>query len=166
MKTALKIIKRVVLILLVIILAINLYSIFSSKILKKDLVSIFGYSNLKIISGSMEPKIQIGDMIIIKKSNTYEVNDIVTYREEDYFVTHRIVEIDENGITTKGDNNNKVDNDTITNEDIVGKVVLIIPGLGNIISTFNNPLVLVIIFIVGVVVVTLIPSNKKSKTKS
>lgn len=165
MKKLFEIIKKIITVFLIVILVINLYSIFCSKILKQDLVSIFGYSNLKIVSGSMQPKIKVGDLIIIKKSDSYEVGDIVTFRDENYFVTHRIIEKTENGIRTKGDFNNKIDDNILTNEDIVGEVVLIISSLGNVISTFNNPLVLIIVFIVGIFVVTLIPSKKKVKQK-
>ena len=67
---------------------------------------------LIIKSNSMYPILKIKDIIIIKKSNTYNVNDIITYNtENEVLITHRIVKSCEGGFITKGDNNNSEDND-------------------------------------------------------
>lgn len=97
-----------------------IYKISSNKLITK----INGYSILKIISGSMEPELMTGDIIIIKKCDSYEVNDIITYNvENQYLVTHRIIERQENSFVTKGDNNNIMDSENVTIESIEGKVI-------------------------------------------
>ncbi len=90
------------------------------------LTKVAGFSVLRVDSGSMEPSISVGDILIIKECGNYEVNDVITYNvDNDYLVTHRIIEKKEdNNFVTKGDNNNTKDNDKVTKENIEGKVIL------------------------------------------
>lgn len=76
----------------------------------------------KVETGSMEDKIHTGDYILLFKKNKYYVGDVVTYKVDNYFVTHRIIKMDDDKITTKGDANNKEDEE-ITDSQIEGKVV-------------------------------------------
>ena len=51
-----------------------------------------GTGALIVITGSMEPTINIKEMIIIKEQKDYKVLDIVTYKDEKgTLITHRIV---------------------------------------------------------------------------
>ena len=81
-----------------------------------------GYQMYEIASNSMSPELQVGDFIIVKPDTKYEPGDIVTYREEDYFVTHRVKSINDDLVVTQGDFNNAED-DPIHTSDIVGKMV-------------------------------------------
>lgn len=84
---------------------------------------LFGIAQIyKIETGSMEDNIHAGDYILIYKKKTYKVGDVVTFKKEDYFVTHRIIKKDGNKIITKGDANN-TDDDEITSDKIIGKVI-------------------------------------------
>lgn len=143
-----KIISKISSILIIILLILSLYSFVNIKLLKKDLVTIFGYSMLEVISGSMEPNINIGDLIIIDTNDKdYKKNDIVTfYDEENSFVTHRIIEINKSTIITKGDANNTSDGE-IPIKKIVGEYKCRLNGLGNIIAFLKKPLVILIVFI-------------------
>ncbi|MBR3697841.1 MAG: hypothetical protein IKM97_06300 [Clostridia bacterium] len=49
---------------------------------------------LIVVTGSMEPSINIKEMIVIKEQKDYKIGDIVTYKDNNNnFVTHRIVNI-------------------------------------------------------------------------
>lgn len=75
----------------------------------------------------MAPNFNKEDLIIIKEEKEYEVGDIITFKNLDgIYVTHRIIEKDENGFITKGDNNNTKDDEKVTKEQICGKVVFIL----------------------------------------
>lgn len=88
------------------------------------LTKIFGFSALTVGSGSMETELFVGDVIIIKKCEDYEVGDIVTYNvNNEYLVTHRIIQKNREGFVTKGDNNNMADAEMVTKENIEGKVI-------------------------------------------
>lgn len=89
------------------------------------LIKLGGISSLIVSSGSMEPELSVGDVIIIKSCANYEVGDIITYNVNDeYFVTHRIIEIEGNNFVTKGDNNNVEDSQVVLKENVEGKLIL------------------------------------------
>lgn len=161
MKIVKKVLLIIVTIILVLMISFNLYNLFSLKILKHPLTTIGGYSVLEVVSGSMEPTIHVGDMIIINtKENHYEEQDIVTFLDVNgSFVTHRIVSINEEEMITKGDFNNTEDEPTKINK-IVGKYVSKIPGAGKLISSFKNPFTLIMILIIGLLVCYLISTDK------
>ena len=119
MKKLIKNLKTVVILLLVIILFV--FAIYNkNSIMEKALVK-----TLVIKSNSMYPELKINDIIIIKKSHNYNVNDIITYSTDDkVLITHRIVKNIDNVFITKGDNNNSEDNEVIKLENIKGKVIL------------------------------------------
>ena len=74
--------------------------------------SLFGFRIYRVISGSMQPALQIGDVIIVKKSTNYAERDIITYSNGLTTITHRIIAINNDEVITKGDANK---------EQIVGK---------------------------------------------
>lgn len=84
-------------------------------------------------TGSMEDNIHRGDYILIFKQHNYHVGDIITFKVKDYFITHRITKIDNDMITTKGDANNTED-DIISKDNIIGKVII----AGGILNTIIN----------------------------
>ena len=164
MKRVKKIIFVIFSILLGLILAFNIYNFISIKVLHKDLASINGYTILEVVSGSMEPTIYKGDIIIINtKDKNYKENDIITFRgKEGEFVTHRIMKIDGKTMITKGDNNNSED-DPIKTSSIVGKYVTKINGGGRILSSFKNPFTMVMIFIIGLLGCILLSTDSDGK---
>lgn len=113
---------------------------YSTLIEKKPLPQVFGYSYLVVASGSMEETIQIGDIVVIQESNEYKIGDIITFFPLDQSVTttHRIVKIEGDKIYTKGDANPTEDLNPISQEQIVGKVVKIVPKVGLIIEWFKT----------------------------
>lgn len=93
------------------------------------------YSLKMVLSGSMEPAIKTGGVVMIKPASNYEVGDIVTYqygRKARNLTTHRIIGQKDNEFITKGDNNNAADINPIKKEQILGKVVLAVPYAGYI----------------------------------
>jgi len=98
-----------------------------------------GYRSFLIQSGSMEPAIMTGDIIVTKNQISYILNDVVAFHNNDNrIVTHRLVAVDDKSGTkefsTKGDANRSQDFDTIHFEQIRGKVVLVIPKLGYLVA--------------------------------
>ncbi len=132
-------------IVLFIFICILLFISYTKFILKEDVIKIGGIATFVVLTGSMEPTIQAGEMIVVKEENAYQIGDIVTYREEkDFLVTHRIVKIDGENITTKGDNNNLEDK-TIKEGQILGKVIFQSKLCGFIILYLLKPITLILI---------------------
>ncbi len=150
-KTITATISDIIIILLFLIFVLFMFS----KFVNKDrMPNIFGYSLLRIVSGSMESKYHVGDYIIIKKQDNYKVDDVVTYIDDnDNFVTHRIIKIDDTEVTTKGDANN-IEDEIFDIVNIQGKVVYKLP---HIFSMLNAVTILIII---GTIIVMRIIINK------
>lgn len=97
---------------------------------------ILGYTELAVLTGSMQPTIPVGSLIYVKEvePSTLQVGDVVTYRlEGDTMVTHRVVETnpDEGYLVTQGDANADPDGQ-ITFDRIVGKMDFHLSYLGYI----------------------------------
>lgn len=140
-----------ILIILIIIFILNI--VYSKIILKEDLIKIFGKSFVIVTSGSMEPEIKAGELVIISEKEHYNKNDIVTYEdEENFLITHRIIYIDENKFIAKGDNNNLSDEECL-NSKIKGKVIYHSKELGFFILYILKPIV--VIYIVSFIVLNI-----------
>ncbi|WP_165847763.1 signal peptidase I [Ammonifex thiophilus] len=91
-----------------------------------------------ILSDSMQPGIKKGDIVLIKKVKDAEreirLGDIVQFRVEQNYITHRIIEIREiKGVklyTTKGDANRAPDPELVHPEQVKGKVIYVVPKIG------------------------------------
>ena len=89
------------------------------------LIKIYGFSVAVVSSGSMTPELRVGDVIIMKEFESYDVGDIVTFNSNnECLVTHRIIERNGDNFITKGDSNNTKDADIVAKENIEGKVIL------------------------------------------
>ena len=135
----LKVFRAVFVTLMVVILLINGYLLAAKLIFKNDLPKVFGYAQIIVISGSMQPAINVGDLLIIKEQISYQANDIITFHSDQNLVTHRVIEVSNDGINTQGDANNVAD-DPVPLTAVEGKMVLLIPGAGNLILFLKSPL--------------------------
>ena len=64
-------------------LVLAIYNFISIKILKHDYSNVFGYTLFEVISGSMSPEIQKGDLILVKLNTDYKKGDIISYKSKD-----------------------------------------------------------------------------------
>jgi len=149
-----KIFKFIIYVIICSLLVANGYMLTARLVLKNDLPKVLGFAQLIILSGSMQPAINVGDMIIIREQNSYRVNDIVTYRWKQSIVTHRIVELNDSQVVLKGDANNATDG-SIPVSAIEGKVVMRIPKAGDIVLYSRTPLGLSIILSMIVLLILL-----------
>ena len=135
-----------------IIMAVIIFIIISySRFIKKEkIISLFGKSILVVRTGSMEPTINPGDMIIISKEHDYKIGDIVTFYEDDTFITHRIIEQNDDRFITKGDANNIEDEET-QYKNIQGRMIFKSHILGFIILYLLKPFVLLYFVIIIVI---------------
>ena len=150
LKKIVKIITNTILVILFIILAIIIFVKAKTLINGNNYFELFGYSLFEVATGSMEPAISKNDIIITKKNNTYEINDIITFSKDKNYITHRIISKNNDTYITKGDANNTADN-AIETSSIIGKVIKVYPNLGIWKEVFTNPKILVIIFITLVI---------------
>jgi signal peptidase len=101
-------------------------------------VGLFPFQPALVGSGSMEPKMHAGDVVIVAKvpADNVELNDVIQFRvPEGATVMHRVIEIQETEdggkfFITKGDANDKPDSEPVIPENVVGKAVMTIPKVG------------------------------------
>ena len=142
-----------------ILLLMSIYNNIQTKIMKKSYADFFGFSMFEVQTGSMADEINPGDWIIVKNTNKLKLNDIITYKLGDEYITHRIIEVYNGIYVTKGDANNTKD-EPIVEEQIVGKVVKILPYFGIYKKTILNPVVLISI-IITIMICNFAFKNKK-----
>ena len=128
--------------ILVPILLINLTLIAKSYLNKDEVPNVGGVLPLIVLTDSMYPQIESGDLIICKtiSAENVKVEDVISFFDPagngTSIVTHRVVEIvEQNGETffrTRGDHNNTEDKDLVPAEKLVGLYKTRIPGAGNI----------------------------------
>ena len=140
-----KYIKRIIDVLIVITLIIFvlvIYGYVEKYVLKKDYINYFGYTIFEVASGSMAPTINVGDIVVVKLTKDIKKDDIITYKENNYFITHRVIKIDGDKIVAKGDYNDSIDKD-VNLCDVLGKVIKVVPGVGIWKNVLKNPKVMV-----------------------
>ena len=110
--------------------------------------ALFGIKMYVIVSGSMEPELNIGDIVIVKENDNYQKDDVISFRQGQSVITHRIIEVindDEISYKTKGDNNNTEDKQIVLKEDIEGKVINKIPTVGKFVLVVKDKTILIVI---------------------
>lgn len=165
----LKIIKNVIINALIFILGIiAIFAIWTSiqlNVQNKEYVDIFGYSIFSTETGSMSPTIKKGDIVIVKIGEQVNVEDIITYKKNNAFITHRIIEIDGDSIIAKGDNNNTQD-EAIKQEAIIGKVDFIINNVEIWKKVFSDISVIIPIVITVILFIILVSYKEKTGDKN
>ena len=118
---------------------------FLSQILIKDdtISSVNGYSAQTIVSGSMEPTLSVYDVILVKKQESYNLGDIITFYVPDetgkmVCYTHRIVSVGDGFYLTQGDNNQQWDDWTVYRQNVVGSIEARIPKIGKIVLQLSE----------------------------
>lgn len=99
------------------------------------------YYPVVIATGSMEPGINVGDIVIVKKEkyDSVKVQDVIEYKASNYTVIHRVIsKRDDNTLITKGDNNDSIDPLPIKQGQVNGVVKARIPYLGYPTLFFNT----------------------------
>jgi len=128
------------------------------------IISVFPITgNIKFFivqSGSMEPAIKMGSIVMIKPVDEYKIDDVISFGEVTRIkspTTHRIYDmkvIEGNPIyITKGDANNAPDQREVRKRDILGKVLLDIPYLGFAVNFAKKPMGFVLIIGIPAVVI-------------
>ena len=95
-------------------------------------------------SGSMEPNIPTWSLCVINARTPYEaieVGDVVVYnrRSDNLRIIHRVIEITDGAMVTKGDANQVSDGPSVTPDNLYGKYLFHIPGVGRVLYLAKTP---------------------------
>ena len=143
--------------------------------------SLFGFNFFRVQSGSMEPTLQIGDVIMVQKTPAKDIHkgDIVSYKADEgemngNIVTHRVIKEPRSQgdgyiLLTQGDANDLPDPE-ITSDQLIGKYVTTLWLMGKLYSFFLTPvglvtMIVVIIGLFGFEMISLLVSYKSLDNK-
>lgn len=165
-----KILSITLTVILAVLLAGNVYSILVRTLTNEEHPKFFGFSSAVVISGSMSGTIEVNDLVICLEKSEYGTGDIITYvSESGSLVTHRIISESDVGFITKGDANNTPDTVPVSQSNITGKVVCVIPKIGSFIEFMRTPLGLMCLTLAGFIIFYLpcvIERNENSRKSS
>ncbi|MDB4896793.1 MAG: signal peptidase type [Firmicutes bacterium] len=160
MKASMRILGVLLNVALVLIIAAGAILGFTGRRSPDGIPTVAGRKVLSVLSGSMEPAIHTGDVILVQPlAADQQINDgdVITFRvreKPDMLITHRVAgTVLVNGqpvaYTTKGDANPTVDSEVVVREQLVGRVQLRVPYFGYVSAFLHKP--------IGIVVCVILP---------
>ena len=176
MKIFKKLLKILGTILLIVLIAVVIL-MFNAR-LSGEAPSVFGYQIFRVSSGSMEPELMIGDVILVKQADVEDIQkgDIVTYKGEEgdfanKFITHKMIEdpqyVDgEYVFKSQGIVEGALPDPVWYEDQLLGEFVCKIPFIDSIYSFFLKPyglmtFILVIVLLFGYELISLVVSYKR-----
>ena len=165
-----KVLIGIVAALCAVLLVYNAYMLIAKYACGIPMPTVFGYAGARVPTGSMDDDsgdddIEIGDFVIIHAQDSYEIGDVVTFYDvsANITVTHRVVDIVDTTYYIRGDATGERDEngrpitegvvtDAVPLENIIGKVVGVIPGFGGFIEFMQKPYGLLIVCGIGVLI--------------
>ena len=145
-------------ILIITIIITNLFVILKAAIKPKKSPDLFGKKAFIIISESMIPTINVGDIVLLNSNDSVGIQDIIGFRNNyQEVIVHRV--IDEKTINseimyqTKGDNNQAADLDLVKQDDIEGVYFGKIPFIGKIIMFLHKNLAIIIVILILLLII-------------
>lgn len=142
--------------------------------------SVFGYSIYRVSSGSMEPELKVGDIIldkVVENPKDLKVGDVITFKSDDYgdlLVTHKVIKApyEENGklmLQTRGVAN-ELEDKPISTDKVKGIMICKVDYLDTVYNVFLSPwglliliaLIVIIFFDEIITIVKILTNNDKS----
>ena len=123
---------------------------------------VLGWRPYTVLTGSMRPGIQPGDVVMDKpvQISAAHVGDVVTFSDpgrDGALVTHRIRSITrgpvQTDVETRGDANNASERWTIKTKDRVGRVVYVIPKVGHVAVALRNPAGIIVLVVLPILAI-------------
>ncbi|MBQ7547930.1 MAG: signal peptidase I [Clostridia bacterium] len=175
MKKIVNILNRLLTILLIAVLVFGGYVFV--KVLragKERVPSVFGYSFMQVATGSMEPTIQTGSLIIVRETGAenIQVGDVITFYSSDPLIagkpnTHRVVAVrQENGqpvFTTRGDAAQQDDPYPVYPAQLIG-VFCRSFSVGNLVQILHSPYFFFFVLVVPLIAVIFAEVVRVKKT--
>ncbi len=163
MRTALRVLRGLVILLLLAVVSVNVALLISRFGLKQDPPHILGFYPMLVTTGSMEPSIPAGAMVVAHAQADYEVGDVISFRQEGAVVTHRVIEKTGEGYCTAGDANSAPDDRAAPAEAVLGRVVLCLPWLGRLALALRGPIGILALAAGGGVLIFLPEKQEKER---
>lgn len=152
MRIFFSLIRYALLCLLAVVFLMSLWQFAARVFLRQELPQVFGYTQVTVLSGSMEPAFSAGDLLVLHAQDRYKPGDIISFWEDGSLITHRLVEQTADGAITKGDSNHVLDQQPVQEDQIVGRVVLALPHAGSILLFLRTPPGVCVLLLAGLLI--------------
>jgi signal peptidase len=165
----------VVCLVLATIFIINMTMIIKSYVYPDKVPDFLGYKPFIVLSGSMEPEIMAGDLIVTREvaPENVKVGDVISFRvENDIMVSHRVTEIKTEGglsFVTKGDANVGMDATSVLPEKIEGLYIWRGAGLGRFALFLQTPIGMLVFVVTPLclfIIYDILSRGRRTKNKS
>lgn len=103
-----------------------------------------GHGAAVVESGSMEPTMPKGSLLLLESPGALGVGDVVVYEAADGYVVHRVVAVEGSQLICKGDANDAADA-PVSAAAVVAVVVGCVPVLGGVIGAVGAPAAMLVI---------------------
>jgi signal peptidase len=157
-----KIILDIIIVVLVGAVLIAFYGTYQTKILDNDYANYFGYTYFRVSSGSMEDSLYVDDYVIVELTKDVDVSDIVSFKNHDEIITHRVIEKNDENIVTKGDANPGID-EPVPYDNLIGKVIFTLKEFGIFYKVITTPVVYISFFVTIILFSILFDGKKEVK---
>lgn len=160
---AVRLIKNIICWILILILAITMVIFLTTRI-QGNTPTVFGYTIFRISTGSMEPELMTGDVILDKvmdDETEIAVGDVITFEGGSQFdgklVTHKVIKApytDEKGNTMLQTHGiaNELDDTPISIDQVRAKMICKIPYIDTLYNLFLSPCGLLIMILLIILV--------------
>ena len=101
--------------------------------------SIFGYQLLIERTYSIDDEVQVGDLLVMKGRDKYQVGDIISYQDSlDGIITSKVVDVDQDIYYVSSNEKQMSDTNKVFQDQVLGACVFVVPGLGNILLFLSS----------------------------
>ena len=154
MKKLLKkpVVRYLILGILAVAVGVNVFALNAAHLTGNAVPMPFGIGASVVLSGSMEPTLSVGDLLIVRQQTGYSAGDVVVYQSGSVPVVHRIVSIADEMVITRGDANNAND-EPFPVTAIKGEVAAVIPLIGYLIWALKSPVAVVVMLALAVLLI-------------
>lgn len=139
----LKIVVLLLMVILGVLAAYNIYSFGYRLLLGTKYAYLGGYATHQLNEDNMAPDYKKGDMVILKRNDVYKIDDTILYNYHGSYRLAKVVDYS-NGIYTITDNLNSIeDGYTVNDKMIIGYIIDSYKNYGLIYSIITSPLSIV-----------------------
>lgn len=132
---------RVILIILIsLVIGLNVYQWNARRLMGDAFPMPLGFGMAVVLSGSMEPALNVNDLVIVVPAKSVNKGDVIVFQQEGSLIIHRVINVDEaeKKIQTQGDANNTPD-EPIDFSQVKGRKLFHIPFVGLLIRGLKTP---------------------------
>ncbi len=132
---------RVILIILIsLVIGLNVYQWNARRLMGDAFPMPLGFGMAVVLSGSMEPALNVNDLVIVVPAKSVNKGDVIVFQQEGSLIIHRVINVDEaeKKIQTQGDANNTPD-EPIDFSQVKGRKLFYIPFVGLLIRGLKTP---------------------------